>query len=410
MKDAGAPLTAGDNRTEPVAIARPPAQPREWVSGFLIGAALCWPFLLPSLIPVRWWMLLPLAVVAGILRRQSGRKLSRAAYPLLGLGLVIAIFVLVAAATTPLNAYGREKLVQFTFLAGLAFLAAFRQMPLTVDFSRGLRINLIITLALCIIVIIVKRNLYLQFEEIGAAELREEVSTTGLPLAMALASCGLITSRLTALRLFLTGIVLLGIAVLEVLVRGRFDALVLVGVAALLMLGPPWRHLFQRLALFSLLGLAILFTYTNVVSQLGQSYAYLEQLRRGEFAGRAPLFQEAWQGFLAHPFGQGFGAFERQEPAYRYPHNLPLEVAYELGILGLLCLVALYLLVIQRVWQLWFSPPHRMLGLLLLIPFLQPLKAGDLATFAFQWVLVYMLIVATPLSEHWPLAGRRSRA
>lgn len=401
--------SAGENQLPAIMTDRPPTELRDWVSGALIGIVLCWPFLLPSLLPIHWWMLLPLAAVAGYLRWQPGHPLSPAVYPLLGLAGVIALFVLVAALGLPLDDYGRNKAVQFMLLAGFAFLTAFRQQPLTEPFARGMRYSLLISLAVCLVLILVKRNLFLQFEEVGFIEVREELSTTGMPLSLALAACCLIAASFAPLRLFASSLALLGVAVLEVLVRGRFDAIVLVMLAVALMLAPPWRHLFWRLALFSLLGGALLFAYVEIAPRLGESYQYLEQLRRGEAGGRLPLYRAAWQGFLAHPFGQGIGAFQRDNPVPQYPHNILLEVAYELGILGLVCMIALYLLVIRRAWQLWASPPHRMLGVVLLIVFLQPLKAGDIATFAFQWVLLFMLVVAIPISAHWPLAGGRIR-
>ena len=409
MKNLESPLSAGDNRIAPVTVARPPYLLRDWQGGFLVGATLCWPFLLPTLLQsVRWWMLLPLAVAAGVLRWQPGRKITAAVYPLLGFVGVLALFTLVSAAAYPMNPYGHEKLMQFIPLAAIAFLAMFRQAPLNAMFERGLRVSLLVSLALCVLLILVKRDLFLQFGDVDYAEIRGEVSTTGLPLALALSACGLVVSRIASLPLFLSSLALLGFAVLEVLVRGRFHAIVLVVIAILLILGPPWRHLFWRLGLTTLLGLAIFFTYVNVAPRLGESYQYLEELRRGEIGGRRPLYRDAWLGFLAHPFGQGIGSFERHNPVPQYPHNMVLEVAYELGIFGLACILAMYLLVARRVWQLWYSPPHRLLAMVLLITFLQPLKAGNIATFAFQWVLVYMVLVATPLSDHWPLAGRRS--
>lgn len=408
MRNLESPRSTGDNRIASSMDARPPYRLRDWQAGFLFAAALCWPFLLPSLLPeIRWWMLLPLALAAGLLRWQPQRKLSTAAYPLLGFVGVVLLFTLVGEAVYPLNDYGREKVLQFLPLAGIAFLATFRQAPLTETFERGVRASLLVSLALCLLMIVLKRSLFLQYGEVDYGELRAEVSTTGMPLALALAACGLITSKLAPLRMFLSGLALLGIAVIEILVRGRFDAVVMGSVAAMVMLGPPWRNLVPRLALCALLGLAALFAYVNIAPRLGQSYEYFEELRRGEAGGRTPLYHEAWQGFLAHPFGQGIGAFERHNPVPQYPHNILLEVAYEMGVLGLAGMLGIYLLVVRRVWQFWNSPPHRLLGILLLVMFLQPMKAGNIATFAFQWVMIFMLMVATPLSEHWSLAGRR---
>lgn len=57
--------------------------------------------------------------------------------------------------------------------------------------------------------------------------------------------------------------------------------------------------------------------------------------------GRTHLWSEAWQMFTAHPlFGVGTGGFAQLEPIYQYPHNLLLESAAELGIVGVVLLLA----------------------------------------------------------------------
>jgi O-antigen ligase len=151
-----------------------------------------------------------------------------------------------------------------------------------------------------------------------------------------------------------------------------------------------------------------LWVYVNVLPLLGDSFTYLQWLNPQSIGGRAPLLQEAWAGFLQHPFGQGIGSFQIIEPLYTYPHNVVLESAYELGILGLLAMLGIYLMVVRRAWQLWLSPPHRMLALLPVTVFLYMLKAGDIAELAFHWVYVYLLVVGTPVAASWPLRRRRA--
>ncbi len=56
--------------------------------------------------------------------------------------------------------------------------------------------------------------------------------------------------------------------------------------------------------------------------------------------GRNVLIEQGWALFVGHPFlGAGLGAFVGLAP-YPYPHNLPLEVAGEMGLLGVLMLLA----------------------------------------------------------------------
>jgi len=57
--------------------------------------------------------------------------------------------------------------------------------------------------------------------------------------------------------------------------------------------------------------------------------------------GRTHLWTEAWQAFTTHPlFGVGTGGFAQIEPSFKYPHNLVLEVSAELGVVGLVLLLA----------------------------------------------------------------------
>ena len=56
--------------------------------------------------------------------------------------------------------------------------------------------------------------------------------------------------------------------------------------------------------------------------------------------GRTHSWSLAWNAFLAHPaFGIGTGSFFSISGINRYPHNLLLEVAAELGLVGLVLVV-----------------------------------------------------------------------
>jgi len=364
-------------------------------------------FILPGLLPVlRWWMFIPCALVAAALRQAPGRRMGWSMLPLLALCGVYALFLAYALANNQLNDYGWDTVLKFLGLMGAALLAGCRQQPLTAAFGRGLRVTLLVSLALALVVTLLKRDMYLAFGEGDMADVAGEISMTGMPLALALAACGVLLARTSAGWTFLSAVLLLGVSLQEVLIRGRFTALLLVGIAAVVLLGPPWRRMVTRVALSLVLLLAGLATMQFVLPLMGKSYAYLERLNRGLLASRSELYQEAWQGFLEQPLGRGLGAFERAEPVYRYPHNLALEIAYEMGILGLLCVAGIYLLVAVRALQLWCSPPHRLLAGLLVVVFLHVLKAGNIATFAFHWGLLYLLLIATPLAPDWRRPGR----
>lgn len=71
---------------------------------------------------------------------------------------------------------------------------------------------------------------------------------------------------------------------------------------------------------------------------------------------RFMLWGEAWRGFLAQPWGHGFYSFWVHTRGFEYadfPHSLPLQVAYELGVPGLMVGLALLVagaLALRGVW------------------------------------------------------------
>src|SRR5207248_8364655 len=58
--------------------------------------------------------------------------------------------------------------------------------------------------------------------------------------------------------------------------------------------------------------------------------------------GRLHLWGQAWRAFTSHPFlGIGTGGFGAINPIELYPHNILLETAAELGVIGLLLVLTL---------------------------------------------------------------------
>jgi hypothetical protein len=72
--------------------------------------------------------------------------------------------------------------------------------------------------------------------------------------------------------------------------------------------------------------------------------------------GRSQLWATAWQGFVDHPLlGLGTGGFASVRPDELYPHNLLLESAAELGILGVLAIVGLIAWALTRIGRAWLT-------------------------------------------------------
>ncbi len=376
---------------------------REIAAGALIVMGLIWPFLFSSIIAIPWWGFLPCALLAGLMRYHKYPRENMPQAPVLVFMLLVIVYTLFAFALAPVPEYGREKSWHFLLLAGAAYLFTFRQAPLSADLARGMRGMLVVTTVLALGVAYINRDMFLQTQKYGMAEMRQLLSVTGFPLSVALAVLWVIPRTLRPVSLFLgSGLLLLG-AALEIFIRGRFAAVTLAGMAVLLVLGPPWKHLFSRVVVSLLLFGVFLGTYYLILPNFGDSYQYLEGMLKNPFENRDILFTVAWRGFMAHPMGMGIGSFAETGMLDYYPHNIFLEVGYELGLPGLLGIVTIYAVAIRRAWQLWLSPPHRILAAMIVVVLLYMLKAGDLATWAFQWVYLYMLVVATPVAPTWPL-------
>ena len=69
--------------------------------------------------------------------------------------------------------------------------------------------------------------------------------------------------------------------------------------------------------------------------------------------GRLHLWGQAWRAFRDHPlFGIGTGGFGAINPIELYPHNILLETAAELGVLGLLLVLTLLVFTIRVLYRL----------------------------------------------------------
>lgn len=378
---------------------------RDTYCGAMIVVGLCWPYIFQNLTPsIPWWGFFPFAMVGGFLRQRTEPRPLMRYVPLAAFILVVLAFIGLGHTIFPISPYGMKKGLIFLALAFAAVISATRQTPLTERFTLGMRWALAFTFVLALLVAWSNRDIFLNVYNMeSSGNPLVGMGLTSFPLVFSMTACFAIPSTLSPSRLFLGAGVLLLAALIAVMVRGRFNALMLVSFAMLLVLGPPWKHLFWRILVCGLVGILFAGVVINVLPLMGDSYNYLTAINAESLGGRTPLLHYAWEGFMREPFGHGLGSFAVIDPIKMYPHNVIVESAYETGIFGLLAILAIYAMVLWRTWQLWLSPPHRILAGLLLVVFLNMLKAGDISSIAFHWVFLYLIIVCTPLSKSWPL-------
>jgi O-antigen ligase len=100
----------------------------------------------------------------------------------------------------------------------------------------------------------------------------------------------------------------------------------------------------RRIVATAALGLSAAFLVTQLLpgQSLSRSLSFLTGASSGLSSnGRSQLWSQAWHLFTAHPWlGIGTGSFAKFQPIVDYPHNMLLESAVELGLLGLFLVVA----------------------------------------------------------------------
>jgi O-antigen ligase len=164
----------------------------------------------------------------------------------------------------------------------------------------------------------------------------------------------------------------LAIALLASGSRGPVVAL-LVALAVLVGLVVQNRQLRRRLAQIAVgVGAAVVVAALIVPSSaVDRSASFLFGNASGLSSnGRTHLWSEALSLFYSHFWtGIGTGGFSRYEPVYLYPHNIVLEAAAELGVLGMAVLVTFLFLALRtafRVWREATSHEDRIAGALVL--------------------------------------------
>lgn len=159
---------------------------------------------------------------------------------------------------------------------------------------------------------------------------------------------------LRALALCLTPI--LGIALIAAGSRGPVLGGV-VGLVVLIALGLNDPAIRRRLLLLTACGVATALLIPQLLpsQSINRSLSFLIGSGSGISSnGRYALWSEAYSQFAHHPlFGIGTGSFFAVDGVEHYPHNLLLEVAAELGAVGLLLLLAFLFASVLRLGRAW---------------------------------------------------------
>jgi hypothetical protein len=265
-------------------------------------------------------------------------------------GVVLAYCLLLPpvlwSATTEYGADKVTRLMTFTFLAILAPVVLIRD-------PRDVLRHVVALTGMCgLVVLNGLLNPQLSSDYEGAPVRTDAVNTIGLGAAagtvLVVFSLGLIWKRIPVVPALVgagTGLYML----LQSGSRGPlFSAILAVlGGSLLTRQRPDHRRVVGFLGLLAV-GVLVAYSAAPLASQR-RILALLQGNTGGSVDGRIRLYDEALDSINHRPFGLGWGGFEGIAfAAYRWPHNLPLEVLVEAGVVfGGLFLVWMYLQVIR---------------------------------------------------------------
>jgi len=168
------------------------------------------------------------------------------------------------------------------------------------------------------------------------------------------------------------------------------------------------RRLLVDLSCVAALGLAAL-PFTHIPEA---SIDYLGTLFGGQSVGallefRSDLLAAGWKLLERHPLmGAGLDGFRYSSPnagLYKWPHNIFLEVACELGIPAGLIVCAVFGSAIREAWRQWKDrlTPHftlsQLTGALLLIGIVNATNTGDINSDRTTWLFMSLVFVVQGL-------------
>jgi O-antigen ligase len=353
-----------------------------------------------------------LGIVALVLRAPRSVQLTAILAPPVVLSLLLFVLMIVKLGATRDYEYGSLK-TQLFVTRNLAMLVAgllLAQRP------RDLRLYLLLTLALSTVAALVAVSHVVSG---GASTLPERYSLTadqspiwlgrqtgiGVLLALWLALTGSARERPAAL----VALPVLVIGLLAAGSRGPLIGLVvgvIVLVGMLLVVGGRVR---ARLPILLVAGVAAIGVAAQVVPSATFDRAASIFTGGDPTAdvsnGRDATWRIAWETFLQHPLGTGTGDFAYISPDLRYPHNIVLEAAVELGVLGAVLLLGTLILgalTLRRAMRVrGEGQQHMVIAIATLGAFalVNAMFSGDVAANAGVWLAIGLAVGAAVHAE-----------
>lgn len=193
--------------------------------------------------------------------------------------------------------------------------------------------------------------------------------------------------RLLPLAVALPGMAVGGVALAAIGSRGPVIAAV-VGLVVWVLLRGVLR---ARTTLVMLLVLVIAWVGVNQASDSALARFVLED------PARRTLWAEARLTFLEAPLlGMGWGDFSTYSSIDQYPHNLVFEAASELGVVGLVVVMALLVTACLRVWRSRSEPAVRAIAALAIAMLVGQQFSSDLTNRLFWIAVIPCLLLPLP--------------
>jgi O-antigen ligase len=342
-----------------------------------------------------------LAVVFAVLRDEEAVPMRLLLAPPVLLTVLLAVWQLVRLGASEAPAYGEYKL-QLFLAQNLAFVVA---GILISRRGRDLRLYTVLTLLMATAsgIMLATGLSSGQAEAVVGGRFSSSSGQSPIELGRQ-AALGLLVGAfvLLAYRSVLMRIAAFAtlplIAVAFIASGSRGPVLGLVGgllVLLLLTLQDPDSRL--RVGLVALGGVAAAFVVGRLVppENVERALSVITGTEGGVSSnGRFELWSEAWSAFVQHPLGGiGTGSFAGTNPGELYPHNLLLEVAAELGLVGLLLVAGTLLYGVVALVQAWRGgeearPAVALVSALLVSMLLNSLVSSNLPTNNGLWLAV----------------------